>query len=1001
MGLAGWRRWLALTVGFCSMASVDARSQMAVGAKMIGYNEAFSLTPKSDVEVRQIAVDTSSATMVDVLEDGERGRFTFHIINHGAETIRGQATFRLVHYRTAVPEGEIWVPHVYRLGIAGTTPVTLDIPKSGSQDVMIEPEVPAEYGGYALVLDIPGHGSIFGATLARIISPEPGRVQFPTYALDLEDPNKMSEGVYTLFQKLGVKGARQLWGFQVASDKGLPSELAQLNEQMGWAKKHDVTVMFTMNAGAPDSEILPLRRPRAWLAPDNTMLKTKEDYAWLPQYDGEFTKFVAKLAEEYGWPTGNLNAVELWNEPWESTSISGWGADIPRYREIYQAMADGVLQARSKAGVKVLIGGTSSSANSRDKLFSDGSDRFLPIFDFASIHYQGLAADPALEPAWMNRKGPYGPVRVWDTESWIANDENRVAGVIASMRAQGQSRTAGIFRGNVYEGSNYKLNGKVYPVVQAYPPAAAVAATQRFIGQRPFREILFHNGLPWVFVFDGLPNEATGKLKAEDGTVVIVGDLAKIYEPERTLFRSVKINSKAVMQVPDLGGGILMFDFYGNPLKAKNGVLTVPLNGLGYFLRCDGKPRSFERLLDAVRAAKTVGIEPVELVAKDLTAPMSARPKLRVSVTNVLNRPVEGTLSVELAGLKVEKPVQVRLAAGETRELALVVEGAAASSNIYALKARFDAGADGSVEHAEEMHVDLIAHRTIKVDGDLAEWQVVLPQVLPGSGIGANVTEQAYLPYLAAGEKGVSGGASTVWLAYDEQNFYFAAKIPDTTPDEGMRRFETRDDDDFFYPDEVTGRDGKALHWPSGVRHFSYRKRFEIPSGTGPGTHDNVQIAFNVLAKKPWMEYPAGTMPRFITYWDTDYEFALNPVALAYGGGTEVWRLLAPGVPLKSFFPREPKSPVDGGPVKTAQVVSRREGDVRIVEAAIPWSEMPEVYKRVQAGETVKFTCRVNDNKGEPRELATGRSVSKANSHTFHDSWQTHWSNEIEFGVQR
>ena len=54
-------------------------------------------------------------------------------------------------------------------------------------------------------------------------------------------------------------------------------------------------------------------------------------------------------------------------------------------------------------------------------------------------------------------------MRVWDTESWIANSEDRFAGVIASMRAQGQSRTAGIYGGNVYHSENVKLNGHVYP----------------------------------------------------------------------------------------------------------------------------------------------------------------------------------------------------------------------------------------------------------------------------------------------------------------------------------------------------------------------------------------------------------------------------------------------------------------------------------------------------------------------------------------------------------
>jgi hypothetical protein len=297
------------------------------------------------------------------------------------------------------------------------------------------------------------------------------------------------------------------------------------------------------------------------------------------------------------------------------------------------------------------------------------------------------------------------------------------------------------------------------------------------------------------------------------------------------------------------------------------------------------------------------------------------------------------------------------------------------------------------------MHVNYIAHKTVKVDGDLSDWAGVLPQVLPASGISANMTEQAYLPFMAAGNGAGGSGSSTVWLAYDEKNFYFAAKIADSTPDDGMVRFETRDDDSYFYPDTAKTMDGKTVTWPAGVRHYSYRKNFDVPSGNGK--HDNVQIAFNVEDKKPWIAFPPGTEPHFITYWDTDYEYALNPVAQAYGGGSEIWRLKAPGVPIKSYFPRTPKSAVDQGPVKTGQLVMRREGDVRIVEAAIPWTEMPDVWKRVKAGETVKFTARVSDNAGPPKELANERSVSKENAQTFHDSWASHWSNELEFGVEK
>ena len=84
-----------------------------------------------------------------------------------------------------------------------------------------------------------------------------------------------------------------------------------------------------------------------------------------------------------------------------------------------------------------------------------------------------------------------------------------------------------------------------------------------------------------------------------------------------------------------------------------------------------------------------------------------------------------------------------------------------------------------------------------------------------------------------------------------------------------------------------------------------------------------------------------------------------------------------------------------------AALVIRRTPDKRLVEASIPWSEMPAVWERIRSGETVKFTCRINDNKAPARELATGRSASKYNSFSFHDDWQTHWANELEFGVER
>jgi hypothetical protein len=195
-----------------------------------------------------------------------------------------------------------------------------------------------------------------------------------------------------------------------------------------------------------------------------------------------------------------------------------------------------------------------------------------------------------------------------------------------------------------------------------------------------------------------------------------------------------------------------------------------------------------------------------------------------------------------------------------------------------------------------------------------------------------------------------------------------------------------------------------TLIWPQGVRHFSYRKDPVLPDNSGLGfSFDNVLIAFNAIPveKDELLPNPPGTMTGFTGYKCTDYEYALNPVAALYGGGTEIWRLLAPGMNRKHFFPRQPKSDHEGA--VAGKLVIKRGGNTLITECAIPWSEIPDVKKLLDEGKKIKFSFRVNDD-GSPEscmELAKDRSVSKQNSRAFHPDWKTHWANEVEFGFER
>jgi len=520
------------------------------------------------------------------------------------------------------------------------------------------------------------------------------------------------------------------------------------------------------------------------------------------------------------------------------------------------------------------------------------------------------------------------------------------------------------------------------------------------IGDRPFRQFLFTNGLPWVEVFDGAP-KAAGAANKEDGTVVVIGDLGTQFNRNRLPYRSVSLHNGS-LTVADPTSRFRLFDGYGNRIAAVGGKLIVPLSTSGYYMRGDGKSGSFTLLLAAIESARITGYDPVNIVAHDLLSPISAQPTLNVSLTNVLSRPVTGRLSVSLGELKLEAPDRpVTLGANESRAIMVrVIGGVPVPDNSYPLNVAFKTDHDGQTSLAETMHVNVIAHFTPRIDGNLDDWKGILPQpILPSGASTPSAQETAWFPWKKF-DTTTPAGLAVGYLAYDERNFYFAAKIADTTPDEGMHRMETANDDEYFFP-AIAYKDGKQYNWPDGVRRYSYVKEPELPSGDFP-YRDNVQIGFNVLGddEKSYRPYPPGTRQEFGDVPTNDYEFALNPIAARYGGGTEIWKLHAPGMPEKNFYPRQPKGPLDG-PVRDGQLAFTRDDQTRYVECAIPWTDIPQVKRALVVNKTIKFSFRVNDNSGNGcMELSRGRSVAKRGL-SFQVYWLEHWTNEVEFSFQK
>ena len=398
----------------------------------------------------------------------------------------------------------------------------------------------ASKGGYGYVVDLGPSGRQFLTSAVRTFKPSLRRVQFPRQSLEHMPP--------AILERLGVQAVRYEVGF-IARDEGARYErlMERVARDLREMHAHKVTCAAEIGAGTRHQ---PLGRGRPHLDDNAVMRQTKQDMAWLPSRDDEYQKFVYDLACAYGWPKGPITGLMLWNEPWEGLSISGWGADMLRYRELYRRMGDAVFQARKDAGVDVLVGGCDSSTNTWDKLFGEGIERspFWPRYlDFCSIHYQGLAA-PVLYPEWNQRKHYKGRVLIWDTESWTANTDDRFLGVVAANRAAGYDRALGsLSRIAVATLSHHRVatddirtqdgTQRIERWVESRPLAAAYGACQHFIVERDFKEILFKTGLPWVFVFDGL------KGNPDDGTVVVVGELAPLFGGSKgrgVLFRGVR-----------------------------------------------------------------------------------------------------------------------------------------------------------------------------------------------------------------------------------------------------------------------------------------------------------------------------------------------------------------------------------------------------------------------------------------------------------------------------
>ena len=490
----------AATFAAIALALVQTAAGAHAGRDALGLRETMGLA--ADANLPYSCQFVKATATGNVLWPGEQAQFTFQLVNNSNKPIRCQGKVDVIPYGCTGDPGDMWAKKIFKTGATSSTRIEVDIAADKFQNVTVKPDVPERLGGYGMVVDLGPSGRSFVTSFVRTFQPSPTAVHYPQITSDVTDVAVLS--------RLGVCPNRMNFGYRPTTDPGFDKYFADHCAQLEAYKKAGLPITIEFGA-ASAKQCEPLGRPRPHLDENGVMISGRADMAWMPSFDPDFKKLVKRVLEKYGWPRGPVIAVKFMNEPFDGSSISGWGADIPRYREIFRALCEARDEARKEYGIEVLTGGCDSSSTTFDKFFADGKDDFLKYLDFCSIHYQGLNPPSTYKP-WLARTGPSGRVRIWDTESWVANSDDKVVAVLAAFLSAGYEHVVGVNHSAVCSrNAKAKIIGddgrKIAALgVDTWSTAAALATVEHFIGQRTFKEMLFKNGLPWVMVFDGDPD---------------------------------------------------------------------------------------------------------------------------------------------------------------------------------------------------------------------------------------------------------------------------------------------------------------------------------------------------------------------------------------------------------------------------------------------------------------------------------------------------------------
>ena len=368
--------------------------------------------------------------------------------------------------------------------------------------------------------------------------------------------------------------------------------------------------------------------------------------------------------------------------------------------------------------------------------------------------------------------------------------------------------------------------------------------------------------------------------------------------------------------------GIDALDLFGNPIgERRKSQLRVPIGEVPVYLTSRLPIQTFA---ERVSAAKLEDLTPIALQVLPLAQPPDSAEKLVVRVQNQLNRPISGTLTLNLpigwSAQLVKYPFA--LEAGEMKHVPFDLIGAIANrDNIYAVSVTAEVDKK-KYERAQIVQVAAAVYGSVVIDGDLSDWADAYPLQLDYEQL-THPKAYARVLFNPRGKRPEPTGikrqvSARVYTKWDDQYFYFAAEVVEP---------ELKQD--------------AALAPNTGRKDF--------------WNGDAVQLAFSRNERAPDDYHAAGDPWQWKGAF-RDSEFAF--VVMAAQEGRAVARLFAPGSPFRAAS----VATTGYAKVKGAKVVVRREDaeSKTFYEVAIPLAEIGGL----KPPDGVRFGFVLHNNEG-------------------------------------